>query len=168
MNAKLELVRNWLIKARRDLAAARKLALSPNPYLNVAVYHCQQAAEKTVKGFLVFHDQPFEKTHDVEVLVSLAQRYDARFSTWIEAAVRRTPYSTEFRYPSGLLEPALDEFEQALEAADGLYAFTLSLLPFKVRPQDQRCTPCIDHLRLKRGCPPFQPYDQRRYYRPAF
>ena len=134
MNAKLELVRNWLIKARRDLAAARKLATGPDPYLDVAVYHCQQAAEKAVKGFLVFHDQPFEKTHDVEVLVSLAQRYDARFSTWIEAAVRLTPYSTEFRYPSGLLEPALDEFEQALEAANGLYAFVLSLLPPEVHP----------------------------------
>jgi len=134
MNAKLELVRNWLIKARRDLAAARKLATDPDPYLDVAVYHCQQAAEKTVKGFLVFHDQPFEKTHDVEVLVSLAQRYDARFSTWIEAAVRLTPYSTEFRYPSGLLEPTPDEFEQALEAANGLYAFVLPLLPPEVHP----------------------------------
>ena len=73
MNAKLELVRNWLIRAQHDLAAARKLATGPDPYLDVAVYHCQQAAEKAVKGFLVFHDQPFEKTHDVEVLVSLAQ-----------------------------------------------------------------------------------------------
>jgi HEPN domain-containing protein len=52
MNAKLELVRNWLIKAQHDLAAARKLALSPDPYLDVAVYHCQQAAEKAIKGFL--------------------------------------------------------------------------------------------------------------------
>jgi HEPN domain-containing protein len=49
MNAKLELVRNWLIKAQRDLAAARKLATSPDPYLDVAAYHCQQAAEKVTK-----------------------------------------------------------------------------------------------------------------------
>ena len=39
MNAKLELVRNWLTKAQRDLAAARKLATGPEPYLDVAVYH---------------------------------------------------------------------------------------------------------------------------------
>ena len=103
MNAKLELVRNWLIKAQHDLAAARKLATGPDPYLDVAVYHCQQAAEKAVRGFLVFHDQPFEKTHDVEVLVSSAQHYDSGFSTQLEAAVRLTPYATEFRYPSDQL-----------------------------------------------------------------
>ena len=79
MNAKLELVQNWLIKAQHDLAAARKLAADPDPYLDVAVYHCQQAAEKAVKGFLAFHDQPFERTHDVEVLVALAVRYEAGF-----------------------------------------------------------------------------------------
>ena len=134
MNAKSELVQNWLIKAQHYLAAARKLAADPDRYLDVAVYHCQQAAEKAVKGFLAFHDQPFERTHDVEVLVALAVRYEASFSEWIEAAVRLTPYATEFRYPSGLLEPRRDEFEQALEAARGLYVFILSLLPSDVHP----------------------------------
>lgn len=71
MNAKLELVQNWLLKAQRDLLAARRLASGTDPFLDIAVYHCQQAAEKAVKGFLVYRDQPFEKTHDVEVLVSL-------------------------------------------------------------------------------------------------
>jgi HEPN domain-containing protein len=134
MNAKLELVQNWLIKAQHDLAAARKLAEGPDPYLDVAAYHCQQAAEKAVKAFLVFHDQPFEKTHDVEVLVTLAQRYDPRLASWVEAAVQLTPYATEFRYPGGLLAPPPDEFEQALEAATGLYSFVLSLLPAEVQP----------------------------------
>jgi HEPN domain-containing protein len=134
MTAKLDLVRNWLIKAQHDLAAARKLSADPDPYLDVAVYHCQQAAEKAIKGFLVFHDQPFEKTHDVEVLITLALRYDATFSECLEAAVILTPYATEFRYPSDLLEPDPDEFEQAMETASGLYDFVLSLLPPNVRP----------------------------------
>lgn len=43
--AKRELVQSWLIKAQHDLAAARKLAADPNPYLDMAIYHCQQAAE---------------------------------------------------------------------------------------------------------------------------
>ena len=134
MNAKLELVQSWLIKAQHDLAAARKLSTEPDPYLDVAIYHCQQAAEKAIKGFLVFHDQPFEKTHDIQVLITLALRHEAGFSNWLEAAVRLTPYATEFRYPSDLLEPDLDEFEQALEAASGLYNFTLSLLPPDLYP----------------------------------
>jgi HEPN domain-containing protein len=136
MNARHELVRNWLIKAQHDLAAARKLSADPEPYRDVAIYHCQQAAEKAVKGFLVFHDQPFEKKHDVEVLVTLAMRYDEGFSSWLEAAAYLTPYATEFRYPGDVLDPELDEFEQALEAANGIYSFVLSLLPAEVWPQD--------------------------------
>lgn len=133
MNAKLELVRNWLTKAQRDLAAAHKLSAGPDPYLDVAIYHCQQAAEKAIKGFLVFHDQSFEKTHDVVLLITLALRHDTGFSGWLEAGVLLTPYASEFRYPSDLLEPALDEFEEAFEAARGLYNFALSLLPPEVR-----------------------------------
>ena len=42
--ATLELAGNWLLKAQRDLATARKLAAGPEPYLDTAIYHCQQAA----------------------------------------------------------------------------------------------------------------------------
>ena len=72
--ARLGLVRGWLIKAQRDLATARKLAGDPSPLLDTAIYHCQQAAEKAVKGFLAFHDQPVVKTHDVRFLINRALR----------------------------------------------------------------------------------------------
>ncbi len=68
--AKRQLVQSWLIKAQHDLATARKLAADPEPYLDTAIYHCQQAAEKAVKGFLVFHDEEFEKTHNLPLLVT--------------------------------------------------------------------------------------------------
>ena len=48
MDAKLDLVQTWLVKAQRDLASARKLSTGPDPYLDVAIYLCQQAAEKAV------------------------------------------------------------------------------------------------------------------------
>jgi HEPN domain-containing protein len=48
MNAKLELVQNWLTKAQRNLTAAHKLAAGIDPFLDIAVYYCQQAAEKAV------------------------------------------------------------------------------------------------------------------------
>jgi hypothetical protein len=31
-----------------------------------AVFHCQQAAEKALKGFLAWHDVPFRKTHTLK------------------------------------------------------------------------------------------------------
>jgi HEPN domain-containing protein len=40
------------------------ICLAPAFY-DVAVYHCQQAAEKPVKAFLVHHGKPYEKTRKI-------------------------------------------------------------------------------------------------------
>lgn len=58
--AKQQLVKSWLIKAEHDLISAHVLAAHKPPLLDTAVYHCQQAAEKALKGFLVFCDQEFD------------------------------------------------------------------------------------------------------------
>lgn len=81
--AKRGLVQGWLIKALHDLATARKIRDDPDGYLDIAIYHCQQTAEKVIKGFLVFHDQRFEKTQDIRFLISLAAPYERQFSSWL-------------------------------------------------------------------------------------
>ncbi|MGZ8245254.1 HEPN domain-containing protein [Methylomagnum sp.] len=120
MDEKATLVKNWLIKAQHDLIAAKKLSLDLGICLDVAIYHCQQAGEKAIKGFLVFHDQPFPKTHDLRLLAQLALRIDSRFEQHQEAAEILTPYATEFRYPGDILEPTAEEMREALEKAEGL------------------------------------------------
>lgn len=45
-----------------------------------------------------------------------------------------TPYSTAFRYPGEALAPSANEFQKALQGAEGLYAFVLSTLPRDVCP----------------------------------
>ena len=69
MNEKIDLVKSWMIKSNHDLNSARILADNPEPYLDTAIYHCHQAAEKAIKGFLVYHDVRFEKTHDLRLLI---------------------------------------------------------------------------------------------------
>ena len=133
--AKRQLVQSWLIKAQHDLAAARKLSAEPDPYLDTAIYHCKQAAEKAMKGFLVFHDQDFEKTHNIQLLITLATSFEVGFSSWLEVAERLTPYAGMFRYPGEVLEPNQAEFDQALQEAEGLYSFVLSSLPAEVHPK---------------------------------
>lgn len=59
--AKRQLVLSWLTKAQHDLAAAEVLSQSVLSLLDTAIYHCQQAAEKSLKGYLVFCDQEFEQ-----------------------------------------------------------------------------------------------------------
>jgi hypothetical protein len=46
--------RAWLTKSANDLRAADALIHSSPPLLDEAVFHCQQAAEKSFKGFQAF------------------------------------------------------------------------------------------------------------------
>ena len=78
---KEELTRNWLAKAQRDPLSAQHLAEAEIPLLDSAAYHCQQAAEKAIKAFLVYHDIRFGKTHDLDVLLAQAAEINSAFST---------------------------------------------------------------------------------------
>ncbi|MBI5841556.1 MAG: HEPN domain-containing protein [Chloroflexi bacterium] len=129
MDAKLSLVRKWIMKARRDLLSAKKLARGKDPYLDTAIYHCQQLAEKVIKGWLVYHDISFEKTHDLRLLMILASEAEPKFKPWVDIVVQISPYATAYRYPGEVLEPTEKEFLQAFKNASTLYEFVCSLLP---------------------------------------
>jgi len=135
--AKKDLVRSWLSKAMRDLASARKLAGGAEPYLDTAVYHCQQAAEKALKAFLVFHDQRFPKTHDLRSLANLAEPYKEGLATLYDAAERLTPYAVAFRYPETIEIPGKEEFDLAAQAATTILDFIRPALPADVLPRDE-------------------------------
>ena len=75
----LELVRDWLARAGRDLRSARLLAAADDPPLDIAIYHCQQAAEKSIKAWLQGQDVPFPKTHDLLALVKARVGIPSRF-----------------------------------------------------------------------------------------
>jgi HEPN domain-containing protein len=62
--ARIADTKSWLARAADDLEAAERLLKAPALF-GAAVFHCQQAAEKALKGFLAWHDTPFRKTHDL-------------------------------------------------------------------------------------------------------
>jgi HEPN domain-containing protein len=132
--AKKQLVQSWLIKAQHDLASAEVLSQSLLPLLDTAVYHCQQAAEKSVKGYLAFCDHEFERVHDVEALIRAATTYEPRFKQYEQSGRLLTPHSRIFRYPGVTLHPEDSQFDQAFIAASEVYEFVLSVLPIDVHP----------------------------------
>ena len=138
-NAKAELVRTWLIKAMSDLGSAKLLANGTETFYDTAIYHCQQAAEKTLKAFLVHHDIEFEKIHNLNILVELCIEIDSEFNSYLDAAAILTPYATSYRYPNELfeLEPDEDQVEEALQLAEDIFNFVKEKLPEEVRPPTQ-------------------------------
>jgi HEPN domain-containing protein len=136
MDRKDELVQNWLIKAQHDLLAAKKLSIEPEIYADIAIYHCQQSAEKAFDGFLILHNQEFPRTHDIRLLIQLAIRINPSFEHYQETSEILTPYATEFRYPSDVMQPtpeAPEELEDALIKSEELYDFVTSLLPDEIK-----------------------------------
>jgi HEPN domain-containing protein len=133
MDSKNELVKNWLIKAQHDLLAAQKLSSDPEIYADIVLYHCQQAGEKAVKGFLILHDQAFPRTHDIRLLLQLAIAIDPSFQQQQEASEILTPYATEFRYPSDVTQPTAQELQEGLEKAEELFNFVTSLMSDSIR-----------------------------------
>jgi len=127
-------VRNWLIKSQHDLGSARRLMEGDEPYLDTAVYHCQQAAEKSLKAFLTYHDVPFERIHDLSALLELCIAVEPSFERWRDIAEELSPYAVRFRYPSDVLEPERGEAEHALQQAKPFVDFILGLLPYEVKP----------------------------------
>jgi hypothetical protein len=55
--------RSWLERAGKDLRAAQHALTASPALLEDALFHCQQAVEKTLKAFLTWHGRPFRKTH---------------------------------------------------------------------------------------------------------
>ena len=129
MEDKAILVKNWLIKASHDLAVSKKLKSDDEPFYDVAIYHCQQAAEKAMKGFLVLHDIEFPKTHDIRLLVQMAISINPEFAKYEDSADLLTPYATEFRYPGEVMEPTNEEMEEGVKKAEEIVDFVISLLP---------------------------------------
>lgn len=75
--ARVEDTRTWLTRAASDLGArAHDLTLEP-PFTGDAVFQAQQAPEKSLEGFLAWHDVPFGKTHDLSALARQCAALDA-------------------------------------------------------------------------------------------
>lgn len=131
--AKREEIQKWVIKSEHDLGSAYRLMEGDEPYLDTAVFHCQQAVEKAMKAFLTYHDIVFEKTHNLTVLLELSLPVEPTFEQWREVADKLTPYAVQLRYPDDVLEPEQHEAEQALQHAQAFVDFILHLLPKEVQ-----------------------------------
>ena len=124
-----EVAAAWLAKAKSDLLAVQTLAAPEIAQRDIAIFHCQQAAEKAIKGWLVFRELPFQKTHDLERLLKLAGDDTASLSHLNEHARVLTPYAVEFRYPGDIFEPDEEEMQTALRLTSEVVAKISSLIP---------------------------------------
>ena len=116
----------WLFKADHDLKSAEYLLGSPSGLYDAAIYHTQQCAEKAIKAFLSFHEQPIEKSHNLIYLCQSAMTLNQEFERILTDAVLLNPYATMFRYPEGDLLPTEAELKTAIESASRIFNFVIA------------------------------------------
>ncbi len=100
---------NWLKKAENDLTIVRhELELSEDEIVkDAACFHCQQAAEKYLKAYLIFHKIDFPRTHNIEFLLKQAATIDNDFNH-IDVE-ELSDFGVDIRYPDSFYIPEIDE-----------------------------------------------------------
>lgn len=118
----------WLTKAENDLKNAEIIlaAQAESLPLDTACFHCQQAAEKFIKAFLVLHQKPFPFTHNLADLVAICMQVDLSFAVIQRKAETLTPFAVEIRYPDDFYMPSREETEEAFSVATEVKAFVLA------------------------------------------
>ena len=98
--ARWDAVERWLAAAERDREAA-VVCLASDPDLHgIAAFHCQQAAEKLLKGFLVLAGKRFRKTHSLAQLGAAAQANFPDIAEFVAVMTNWGDCVIAYRYPS--------------------------------------------------------------------
>jgi HEPN domain-containing protein len=125
-------VLSWIRVATSDMRAVRICLSADPPLCDIAAYHCQQASEKLLKGFLVRANRDFGKTHNLGKLADAVVTAFPAVDELVEPLRDWTLWSVAYRYPGteqDELEPSADGLHAALEAIEQVWAALLSLAP---------------------------------------
>ena len=117
MTAEIELARQWRAKADNDLLNAdNNLSSSKVPYDTVC-FHCQQAAEKLLKAYLVGQGSTYPITHDLLMILEQILPLEPDAEQLRETLALLAPYAVEIRYPDDEFMPSAEDATEAREAA---------------------------------------------------
>jgi HEPN domain-containing protein len=114
---KRQLYEKWMRRADEDLAVAEQLVSDGVPYFGSIGFHAQQAAEKFLKAFLVWHQIEFPKTHDLNTLLQLVATRDNTLLEALQGILVLTDYGVETRYPADLPDLTSTEASWSVELA---------------------------------------------------
>jgi HEPN domain-containing protein len=123
-----ELVKEWIHKANHDLGMA-ELGISQKPeYTDAICFHCQQAAEKFIKAYLVSLKIPFQKSHSTSYLLDLLSEKMPVDESLYDFAAQLDDYAVEVRYPGLASDPSFEETQNAYNSVLHIKKFVLEKL----------------------------------------
>jgi HEPN domain-containing protein len=121
-------IKRWLEKADHDRRMAEAGLTQTPPITDGAAFHCQQAAEKLLKAYLVYCGESFEKVHDLGALAHACARHEPEFANLVPRVLPLNPFAVRFRYP-GTFDPTVQQVRDALKVVQDVLGFVLKHLP---------------------------------------
>ena len=110
-------INRWIQKAEADLNAAEKLCTFPDVLAEVVCFHCQQAVEKALKGFLISRNKEIGKIHDLVLLIEECSECDPSFKVYLRECSELNSYAVDVRYPGPNDSSTEDDARKALKYA---------------------------------------------------
>jgi len=96
------IVDEWQKYADNDLKVVHILLGHRPIQVEIVCYHCQQAAEKALKAFLLYNDKEPPKTHSLENLIDLCAEITSVSIDIVGDCEYLNPFGIQPRYPFGL------------------------------------------------------------------
>ena len=94
-----KLTAEWVRKAEADHRAAAKLHRGPEPLHDAVCFHCQQSAEKYLKGLLEELGLVIPKIHDLEKLRALLLPHHTSLRPFRRGMLFLRQFGVDIRYP---------------------------------------------------------------------
>jgi HEPN domain-containing protein len=85
--------RDFVMMAREDMTSSQASSVPSS-----TCFHAQQAVEKYLKAFLVFHDRDIPKSHDIGALIDKCSAIDASLSEMRDRGASLTKFAVGERY----------------------------------------------------------------------
>jgi HEPN domain-containing protein len=126
-----KLTREWVRKAEADYRVAVMVDRGAEPFHDAVCFHCQQSAEKFLKGLVEELGLTVPKTHNLESLRALLAAHDAALRPLKRGLSFLSSFAVETRYPGD--DASKRDAEAALRWAERVRTAARTLLGIRPR-----------------------------------
>ncbi|MGB9813723.1 MAG: HEPN domain-containing protein [Thermovenabulum sp.] len=123
--------KEWLDMAKRDIKAA-KILYEYEGDKGIICFHCQQAVEKYLKGYLIYKTGMLNEGHSLTKLCKKASQFDDRFKSIIKDCAFLNQFYIETRYPAE--DPLIveeEDVEESMQIAERIIKLIDSIIEEK-------------------------------------
>lgn len=118
---------DWYAKAKADYNSAVILSEHEGDSAIIA-FHCQQAVEKAIKGFLLKETDSLFDQHSLTYLCRKVTKLNGKFNSFVKDCAFLNQFYIETRYPADdPMEIEQSEVEECMEIAKAILDFVVSM-----------------------------------------